>query len=180
MRAPQTFIHPPPLPAQSTPRQLALTSAPIHPSSHPVPATRSRAPVRHTPSKVKLPGKPLTPHQGQDRVFGEFRCKCCSRSWFSGNSWANCGQDCQGCGALVYPHRQVTVPLEISVSGFVVLLTSLAAEQMLGRLTCPPCQSRRALYKSHSDHTCCACHGIDSMVLKHCRTQQNSVGLAVP
>lgn len=48
----------------------------------------------------------LTPYQGEERFFGYFRCRKCSRIWMSGNSWANCGQDCQRCMVLVYPYRQ--------------------------------------------------------------------------
>ncbi|XP_065567987.1 zinc finger CCHC domain-containing protein 24-like [Artemia franciscana] len=48
----------------------------------------------------------LTPYQGKRRVFGEFRCPECNRKWMSGNSWANCGQDCTDCKIKVYPHKQ--------------------------------------------------------------------------
>ena len=47
-----------------------------------------------------------TPYQGTNRVFGEFRCPECGRTWFSGNSWANMGQECQRCKIMVYPHTQ--------------------------------------------------------------------------
>ena len=48
----------------------------------------------------------MTPYQGKERVFGEFECPGCSRRWYSGNSWANCGQECRRCGINVYPYRQ--------------------------------------------------------------------------
>ncbi|CAG0879640.1 unnamed protein product [Cyprideis torosa] len=48
----------------------------------------------------------LTPYQGKDRVFGEFRCPKCLRRWQSGNSWANKGQECKLCKIVVYPHSQ--------------------------------------------------------------------------
>ncbi|KAI1285256.1 Zinc finger CCHC domain-containing protein 24 [Halotydeus destructor] len=47
-----------------------------------------------------------TPYQGSRRCFGEFRCPTCGRSWMSGNSWANLGQECQSCKIMVYPHKQ--------------------------------------------------------------------------
>ncbi|KAI1285254.1 Zinc finger CCHC domain-containing protein 24 [Halotydeus destructor] len=47
-----------------------------------------------------------TPYQGPKRCFGEFRCPDCGRSWMSGNSWANAGQECQSCKIMVYPHKQ--------------------------------------------------------------------------
>ncbi|EDO49453.1 predicted protein, partial [Nematostella vectensis] len=53
-----------------------------------------------------------TPYQGKRRVFGEFTCHQCSRSWQSGNSWANTGQKCQTCDIMIYPHHQR--PLERS------------------------------------------------------------------
>ncbi|RWS00546.1 hypothetical protein B4U79_10265 [Dinothrombium tinctorium] len=48
----------------------------------------------------------LTPYQGENRVFGEYECKRCSLNWTSSNSWANCGQMCENCNVLVYPHKQ--------------------------------------------------------------------------
>lgn len=39
----------------------------------------------------------LTPYQGRDRVFGYFCCPSCNCEWQSGNSWANCGHECQRC-----------------------------------------------------------------------------------
>ncbi|XP_033101435.1 zinc finger CCHC domain-containing protein 24-like [Anneissia japonica] len=51
-------------------------------------------------------GKGLTPYQGTNRVFGEFECPDCGRTWMSGNSWADCGQECQTCNINVYPHSQ--------------------------------------------------------------------------
>ncbi|XP_058117130.1 zinc finger CCHC domain-containing protein 24-like [Anopheles coustani] len=51
-------------------------------------------------------GKALTPYQGNRRSFGAFKCDGCNRSWFSGNSWANFGQQCESCLAYVYPHKQ--------------------------------------------------------------------------
>ncbi|XP_063829142.1 zinc finger CCHC domain-containing protein 24-like [Ostrinia nubilalis] len=57
-----------------------------------------------------MPGKGLTPYQGKRRCFGEYRCSKCHRTWMSGNSWADCGQDCTTCNIKVYPHKQT--PLE--------------------------------------------------------------------
>lgn len=51
-------------------------------------------------------GEGLTPYQGKKRCFGEFRCTKCKRKWMSGNSWANCGQECIKCRINVYPHKQ--------------------------------------------------------------------------
>ena len=48
-----------------------------------------------------------TSYQGKDRMFGYFRCLKCSRSWNSGNSWANMGQMCLKCDIMVYPYDQV-------------------------------------------------------------------------
>jgi hypothetical protein len=48
----------------------------------------------------------LTPYQGKRRVFGTFQCPKCDRVWFSGNSWANTGQECQRCNITVYPFKQ--------------------------------------------------------------------------
>ncbi|KAF5826726.1 hypothetical protein DUNSADRAFT_2260 [Dunaliella salina] len=50
-------------------------------------------------------GLGLTPYQGTNRMFGHFRCTC-GRRWFSGNSWADYGQDCEACGKNIYPHTQ--------------------------------------------------------------------------
>ncbi|KAI1285569.1 Zinc finger CCHC domain-containing protein 24 [Halotydeus destructor] len=47
-----------------------------------------------------------TPYQGEDRCFGHYRCPTCGKSWMSGNSWANAGQECQRCRIMVYPHTQ--------------------------------------------------------------------------
>ncbi|KAJ8037404.1 Zinc finger CCHC domain-containing protein 24 [Holothuria leucospilota] len=51
-------------------------------------------------------GKGLTPYQGKKRVFGEFRCRKCSRLWMSGNSWADTAQWCEKCNIKVYPYKQ--------------------------------------------------------------------------
>ena len=50
--------------------------------------------------------KGITPYQGQKRCFGEYFCPTCNKTWMSGNSWANAGQLCRGCGFNVYPHKQ--------------------------------------------------------------------------
>ena len=47
-----------------------------------------------------------TPYQGPSRCFGYFKCGRCSRSWQSGNSWANKGQQCQRCLVMIYPYKQ--------------------------------------------------------------------------
>lgn len=52
-------------------------------------------------------GKKLTPYQGWKRCFGEFKCSKCLRTWMSGNSWADMGQECTTCKVNVYPHKQV-------------------------------------------------------------------------
>lgn len=50
--------------------------------------------------------KGLTPYQGDRRCFGHFQCPECDREWASGNSWADCGQECMECRIMVYPWRQ--------------------------------------------------------------------------
>lgn len=48
-----------------------------------------------------------TPYQGTRRTFGHFKCPECAHFWFSANSWANTGQQCNNCnGEMVYPFRQ--------------------------------------------------------------------------
>uniref|UniRef100_A0A1X7V1W5 3CxxC-type domain-containing protein n=1 Tax=Amphimedon queenslandica TaxID=400682 RepID=A0A1X7V1W5_AMPQE len=47
-----------------------------------------------------------TPYQGSKRVFGDFRCSKCNRTWSSGNSWANMGQKCKECDIMIYPYQQ--------------------------------------------------------------------------
>ena len=39
-------------------------------------------------------------------MFGDFECPSCHRTWSSGNSWANMGQECMTCKIMVYPHTQ--------------------------------------------------------------------------
>ncbi|KAK2725922.1 zinc finger CCHC domain-containing protein 24-like [Artemia franciscana] len=51
-------------------------------------------------------GEGLTPYQGKKRCFGEYKCPKCKRKWMSGNSWANCGQECIKCHINVYPQKQ--------------------------------------------------------------------------
>lgn len=51
----------------------------------------------------------LTPYQGSNRCFGEFKCKRCKNEWMSGFSWANTSQKCLKCKTDVYPHRQVGI-----------------------------------------------------------------------
>nr|XP_033335686.1 zinc finger CCHC domain-containing protein 24-like [Megalopta genalis] len=51
-------------------------------------------------------GEGLTPYQGNNRCFGEYKCPKCKRKWMSGNSWANMGQECMKCRINVYPHKQ--------------------------------------------------------------------------
>ena len=48
----------------------------------------------------------LTPYQGNRRCFGEFRCPQCDKTWSSGNSWADMGQECKECHINVYPYSQ--------------------------------------------------------------------------
>ncbi|CAL1268875.1 unnamed protein product [Larinioides sclopetarius] len=52
-------------------------------------------------------GKGLTPYQGTNRCFGEYRCPNCNRRWMSGNSWADMGQQCTKCNINVYSHEQI-------------------------------------------------------------------------
>lgn len=52
----------------------------------------------------------LTPYQGNKRVYGDFRCPKCNKTWSSGNSWADMGQECKTCRINVYPYAQK--PLE--------------------------------------------------------------------
>ena len=56
-----------------------------------------------------IPCSTETPYQGKKRVFGEFRCQQCNRTWSSGNSWANMGQLCKACNIMVYPYEQVSI-----------------------------------------------------------------------
>ncbi|XP_014673499.1 PREDICTED: uncharacterized protein LOC106813789 [Priapulus caudatus] len=59
------------------------------------------------PHKQARPkGEGLTPHQDEERCFGEYKCPKCKRRWMSGNSWANMGQECNKCNINVYPHKQ--------------------------------------------------------------------------
>lgn len=51
--------------------------------------------------------KQLTPYQGSKRMYGYFQCPQFKRRWQSGNSWANCGQECKPCHIMVYPYEQV-------------------------------------------------------------------------
>jgi Zinc-binding domain len=61
--------------------------------------------IRDCPqARPKCEGK--TPYQGKKRCFGEYKCTKCKRKWMSGNSWANCGQECIKCHVNVYPHKQ--------------------------------------------------------------------------
>lgn len=52
---------------------------------------------------------PETTYQGTDRMFGDFRCSKCNRTWSSGNTWANMGQKCLKCDIMVYPYNQVHI-----------------------------------------------------------------------
>jgi len=47
-----------------------------------------------------------TPYQGKGKCFGEYRCPNCNKTWSSGNSWANKGQQCEQCLSNVYPYSQ--------------------------------------------------------------------------
>ncbi|PIK37554.1 hypothetical protein BSL78_25624 [Apostichopus japonicus] len=57
-------------------------------------------------NRGKRTGKGLTPYQGKGRCFGEYRCDDCHRTWMSGNSWADMGQECTNCRQNIYPHTQ--------------------------------------------------------------------------
>ncbi|CAM4712397.1 unnamed protein product [Leuciscus chuanchicus] len=48
--------------------------------------------------------------QDNKRCFGEYRCPKCNRTWMSGNSWPNMGQECTKCHINVLAHKQT--PLE--------------------------------------------------------------------
>ena len=50
-----------------------------------------------------------TPHWGDNRVCGEYRCLGCRRSgrrWASGHSWADAWQRFKGCESKVFPYAQ--------------------------------------------------------------------------
>eukprot|EP00111_Clytia_hemisphaerica_P018456 TCONS_00054604-protein len=47
-----------------------------------------------------------TKYQGSKRMFGQFRCPKCNRTWASGNTWANTAQQCQSCLIDVFPYHQ--------------------------------------------------------------------------
>ncbi|CAL4072815.1 unnamed protein product [Meganyctiphanes norvegica] len=51
-------------------------------------------------------GPKLTPYQGKNKCFGEFKCQKCHKFWASPHSWANCYQECKGCSSKVYPFKQ--------------------------------------------------------------------------
>jgi hypothetical protein len=58
----------------------------------------------------------LTPHRGDGRVFGEFRCaRCGGRWWCSGHTFADAWQKCRGCETPTYPFAQR--PLDPHASG---------------------------------------------------------------
>ncbi|GLH14696.1 Zinc finger CCHC domain-containing protein 24 [Gryllus bimaculatus] len=48
----------------------------------------------------------LTPYQGKRRTFGKYKCPQCKKLWWSSNSWANLGQECNKCFTMVYPYSQ--------------------------------------------------------------------------
>ncbi|OXA50923.1 Zinc finger CCHC domain-containing protein 24 [Folsomia candida] len=77
-----------------------------------------------------------TPYQGKGRVFGEFRCSQCNRTWQSGNSWANTGQMCQYCQIMIYPYSQRA--LEKSTS-------KIDLNKPHPRNLCERCRSERAM-----------------------------------
>lgn len=68
------------------------------------------SPLRSIAFTAMVQGKSggKTPYQGSKKTFGEFNCPECKRSWMSGHSWANTGQDCLDCDIKVYPFRQVS------------------------------------------------------------------------
>jgi len=48
----------------------------------------------------------LTKYQGEDRVFGSFKCHKCTRMWHSAYSWKNSSQKCEACMIDIYPFDQ--------------------------------------------------------------------------
>ncbi|KAK2725406.1 hypothetical protein QYM36_000042 [Artemia franciscana] len=62
--------------------------------------------LKSDPNTARPKGEGLTPYQGKKRCFGEYKCPKCKRKWLSGNSWANCGQECIRCHINVYPQKQ--------------------------------------------------------------------------
>lgn len=65
--------------------------------------------IYHCKFTRRIKDEGLTPYQGRNRCFGQFKCPKCKRKWMSGNSWANAAQDCMKCSIPVYPHKQVTI-----------------------------------------------------------------------
>jgi hypothetical protein len=48
----------------------------------------------------------LTPYQGNQRMFGHFKCGHCYRPWKSAFSWEDTWQKCQSCDSESYPYQQ--------------------------------------------------------------------------
>ena len=63
----------------------------------------------------KLINDHLTPYQGKKRCFGIYECQCCGRSWTSANSRSNEYQKCAKCGTQVYPLKQVSLTIKITI-----------------------------------------------------------------
>lgn len=65
------------------------------------------------PARQTVSVRYLTPHRGENRVFGMYYCKDCGRNWRSAGSWRDSWQKCQLCEAKIYPHIQQ--PLQYNV-----------------------------------------------------------------
>uniref|UniRef100_A0A7M5V1D2 3CxxC-type domain-containing protein n=1 Tax=Clytia hemisphaerica TaxID=252671 RepID=A0A7M5V1D2_9CNID len=61
--------------------------------------------------------KSKTAYQGRRRMFGQFRCPQCLRTWASGNTWANTTQQCKSCLIEVLPYRQETLKRTTVLTG---------------------------------------------------------------
>ncbi|KAK2725807.1 hypothetical protein QYM36_000328 [Artemia franciscana] len=62
---------------------------------------------KYHPHSDRSKSQNLTPYQGKNRSFGEYKCLNCGRKWMSATSWANYGQDCTPCETKVYPCKQM-------------------------------------------------------------------------
>jgi hypothetical protein len=98
-------------PALAPARRCSAAAAPPLPGREVAPrsatvAAKAPASAGKRARSTRREGKGLTPYQGVNRCFGEYHCTDCNRKWLSANSWADCGQQCERCKALVYPRHQ--------------------------------------------------------------------------
>jgi len=100
---PAASVPPTPAPQYAAARRPATTGASTTTAT---PPPRGRKLALTTLAAHRRQGKGLTPYQGFKRTFGYFKCPQCKRKWMSGNSWADCGQECERCGVNVYPYKQ--------------------------------------------------------------------------